>query len=1394
MTIIKRNGKQEEFKQYKIEEAIKKAFKSEGVNYDSKVFENVMAIAFSKETVSVEEIQDLIEKELHNLDYFNVMKSFMNYRLLHKMKREHILGLNEDTTYVNATQTIEEYVGKSDWRIQANSNTGYSNAGLINNTAGKVIANYWLDKVYSKEEGLAHRNGDYHIHDLDHLSGYCAGWSLRVLLDEGFNGVRSRVEARAPNHLKEALGQMANFLGILQAEWAGAQAFSSFDTYLAPYIFKDQLSQKEVKKAIVSFIYNLNVPARWGQSPFTNITIDWTVPNDLKDQVPTKLQQHLFKGINSEKLLKIAQERDPNIKSLEEMTYKHFQKEMNMINKAYYEVMTEGDKTGQPFTFPIPTVNITEDFDWYGENTDILFENTAKIGSSYFQNFIGSQFMRNEEGKLVENPEAYRPGHVRSMCILPDSEIVVKLNGSEKSEIRTIGNILDNYKLEDIQIRTSQGFRNIEEKFIYDVSEELIKITLDDGKTLTMTKEHPHLVYTGKNKLRIIKAELLQAGMRVSSKRTSYERNTEMSVETKDKISNTLKNKYKSGVLVAKKGIDSPTYGVTPPNAGIPCPNEVKEKISKTKKEGFASGKYILQTGEKNGMFGKTHTIEARKKISYLLKNHKVTKNCRQKSAERWTGLNNPVAFQKHWDKKTFTYNNGEISPSEKIIFDELESLDINFKHQKVFTDFVNKKTYVADFFIPEKNTVIELESQCDEKVYINERHFSLDKNKFDFYISHGINVIIFNAEKCNTYRTHINKTQTIVKVEKVNYSGKVYDVRIKQKNGSHPVNDFFANDILTHNCCRLQLDLRELLKRGGGLFGSAEMTGCYTADTEILTERGWIFFKDLTGAEKVLTMNSNKNPSWEYIEKKHEYGINDNIYRFGKNGISELSVTPNHRMIVSNNKNSFEIKRADEVFKNNEKYFIPKSLPIKGSDIEVVINNQKVDSKFFYKLIGIILQDNNYQVNDNNIVFGRGFNENHYASVCNLLNVLDIVYKYNSNNGEFTINEEGFVVYFKNLNGSIPKELFGCSAEIISSFYEGMKISVHHTQNNSFYAINEDFKNDLQQLLILLGKTSKISISLELNEDLDYFKVIENEDSVFNKEDLIIEKYEGMVYCVTVPNNTVCVRHNGAVNWSGNSLGVVTINMARLGYLYKDEEKLVKELDILLDLAKSTLEKKRIFVQEMYDRGLYPYTARYLPGFRNHFSTIGVNGINEMIRNFTEDQSNITTKEGKELAIKILNYIRNKMVQYQEETGNLYNLEATPAEGTTYRFAKEDKKRYPDIIQAGFGDNIYYTNSSQVPANFTDDPFEALELQDDLQCKYTGGTVLHLYMRERLSSAEACRKLVKNVISNHRLPYITVTPVFSVCEKHGYLAGEHEYCPKCDEELLLQNKNLTIE
>ena len=279
---------------------------------------------------------------------------------------------------VDAIATVEEYLDRSDWRVNANANQGYSLGGLILNSAGKIVANYWLEHVYTPEIAAPHRSGDYHIHDLDMFAGYCAGWSLKRLIQEGFNGVGGAIASAPPRHFSSACGQIVNFLGTLQNEWAGAQAFSSFDTYMAPFVRLDDMTYEQIVQCMQELIYNLNVPSRWGsQCPFTNLTFDWTCPDDLADEHPM-----------------IGDE-------IVDFTYGDLQHEMDLINRAFIEVMTGGDADGRVFTFPIPTYNITPDFDWEGENVDALFEMTAKYGLPYFQNFINSDL---------------DPHMIRSMC------------------------------------------------------------------------------------------------------------------------------------------------------------------------------------------------------------------------------------------------------------------------------------------------------------------------------------------------------------------------------------------------------------------------------------------------------------------------------------------------------------------------------------------------------------------------------------------------------------------------------------------------------------------------------------------------------------------------------------------------------------------------------------------------------------------------------------------------------------------------------------------------------------------------------------------------------------------------------------------------------------------
>ena len=321
---------------------------------------------------AIEDIQDIVEQALIAADHLKTARAYIVYREKHKQLRA------DRRTLMDVAQSINEYLDQQDWRVNANANQGYSLGGLILNTSGKVVANYWLSHVYPPEVGAAHRDGSIHIHDLDMLAGYCAGWSLRMFLHEGLNGVPGKVEAKPPKHLSSAVGQIVNFLGTLQNEWAGAQAFSSFDTYMAPFIRKDRLDYATVRQCMQELIYNLNVPSRWGtQTPFTNLTFDWVCPEDLREQIPV-----------------VGGEEMP-------FTYGELAPEMEMINRAYIEVMMAGDAKGRVFTFPIPTYNMTPDFEWDTPMAELLFEMTAKYGLPYFQNFINSEL---------------KPNMIRSMC------------------------------------------------------------------------------------------------------------------------------------------------------------------------------------------------------------------------------------------------------------------------------------------------------------------------------------------------------------------------------------------------------------------------------------------------------------------------------------------------------------------------------------------------------------------------------------------------------------------------------------------------------------------------------------------------------------------------------------------------------------------------------------------------------------------------------------------------------------------------------------------------------------------------------------------------------------------------------------------------------------------
>ena len=378
--VIKRDGKITEFDLKKITRAIEKAFISLKKEYHPSVIDMLalkVTSDFEKKIkdhkIAVEDIQDSVEDILSQAGYSDVAKSYILYR----KQREKVRNMK--STILDYKDLVNSYVNATDWRVKENSTVTYSVGGLILSNSGAITANYWLSEIYDQEIADAHRDGDFHIHDLSMLTGYCAGWSLKQLIQEGLGGIPGKITSKPAKHLASLCNQMVNFLGIMQNEWAGAQAFSSFDTYLAPFVKVDNLSYDQVKKCIESFIYGVNTPSRWGtQAPFSNITLDWTVPNDLAE------------------LNAIVGGKEMDFR------YKDCQKEMDMINKAFIEVMIEGDANGRGFQYPIPTYSITKDFDWSEtENNKLLFEMTAKFGTPYFSNYINSDM---------------EPSDVRSMC------------------------------------------------------------------------------------------------------------------------------------------------------------------------------------------------------------------------------------------------------------------------------------------------------------------------------------------------------------------------------------------------------------------------------------------------------------------------------------------------------------------------------------------------------------------------------------------------------------------------------------------------------------------------------------------------------------------------------------------------------------------------------------------------------------------------------------------------------------------------------------------------------------------------------------------------------------------------------------------------------------------
>ncbi len=940
------------------------------------------------EEITTEEIFSEVKETLKDMGHGKTavaLELFVNLR----NKVKNIKSL------IDAEQLVKGYIGEEDWRVKENSNMAYSWQGLNNHISSTVQANYWLYSTYPKYISNAHINADFHIHDLGMLATYCCGWDLKDLLLKGFTGVPGKISSAPAKHFGAALGQCVNYLYTLQHEAAGAQAFSSFDTLLAPFIRYDKLSYKEVKQKMQEFLFNMNVPTRVGcQTPFTNVTMDLT-PNGLL------AKENVIIGGKPQK-----------------EKYGDFQEEMDMLNRAFCEVMMEGDAQGRLFSYPIPTYNLTKNFDWNSPKYKPLWEMTAKYGIPYFSNFINSDMS---------------PDDARSMCPLSgDEKVLIRSSRGRGLEYSDIRNIYEgNSKQKQYEVYSDGRF--VRGEFNKYENQEMIQVTLSNNHIIKMSAYHLNFVLQdSKSDIQELMGSELSSDMYLP-----------YSLKTYEGLGGNKDLGYFVGAFAGDGSFDGDTTVVFSLSS-----DQKKDVVQK-----------LIHLSEK--YFG----------ANYSIKEYVDTKLLTLKINSRAAvGLCQDYVSGKNTEK---SYTPRLYGTSKEF---RLGVIDGHYA-----TDGGNRnRIYTSSTKMVQSLNMLTATLGTTTAIYVDERANRLGKEP-------NFAVLIYKLDRKQYGDFWFKKEgmlwMKIKNVKKIKNTT-AYCLEVKD---DIPMFTVGSTGILTHNC-RLRLDNRELRKRGGGLFGANPLTG---------------------------------------------------------------------------------------------------------------------------------------------------------------------------------------------------------------------------------------------------------------------------------------------------------------------SIGVVTINMPRIGYLAKDKKDFYKRLDRLMDIAKESLSIKRKLIEKYMDRGLYPYSKFYLKDvkdrfgeyFKNHFNTIGILGLNEAMVNYFGVGNDITSVKGRKFGLEIMEHMRERLMTYQLETNQLFNLEASPGESTTYRFAKADKKKYGDKILAASDlvytkhDAPYYTNSSQLPVGFTDDVFEALDSQDDFQCMYTGGTVLHVFLGEKMPSTQSVSSFVKKIAKNYKLPYFSITPTFSVCPKHGYIAGEHMYCPKCDAE-----------
>ena len=1338
--ITKRDGSIVEFDPNKINLAIKKAFvAARGESDDELIGKLTKAVVrYLKANVpedttktTIEDVQDAVEHVLIKYNLPKVAKEYILYRDLHNKIR------TNKNILLDSYKLVGEYVDKVDWRVNENANAGYSYASMLNHISGSVVANYTLANMYPERIAKAHIDGDFHIHDLSAgIIPYCMGHSLKDLLMMGFIGVSGRASSKPAKHLDAALQQISNFMATLQTEAAGAQAFSSWDTYLAPFVRYDKLNYNQVKQMVQQFIFGLNISSRWGQCLQVFDTEILTANGTWVDC-----------------------------------------SELNIGDS----IVVVNPETGKWSTDIVKAINI---FD----GTFDMFKFTSNIGTgnsdSCFEFYVTSN-----------HRVAYK-----------DSK---SNNGFKLDEAIAI---YDNTNKESVTIPITVDDNDTEDYPISDDMLIFLTFILCDGCIVKAKGRTPRLDFY-KTDTRWGKKEFEEVCARL-----------EIPYSTRfDKLAETHIFRSTCTRYMLKK-CDAVLNALTLLNETKKELPEFFSKLSKrqclividlwTKLDGCKN------SGSETGTFRLQCDTD---KIQDMLMAMLIKAGFGCKKHERIIGRNKTATkYVYGYHTKTRNLKMEPSSYTGKVWCPTTDTGTIVVRLKSsghVFITGNSPFTNITLDLVPPhdlKDMPVIIGGELQDTTY-GEYQKEMDMLNMAF-----IETMLEGDAEGKVFTFPI-PTYNIVK--DFNWdsevSHKLFELTCKY--GSPYFANFLNSDMDVSDsrsmCCRLRLDIKELRRKNGGLFGSGEKTGCYDDKTEVLTNNGWKLFKDVLPDDEICTLSSESEIEYHKPIQSFIYDYDGELIHF-KSLKSDLMVTPNHRMLYADKHNH------KHGFVNAEDYSITKHpIPNKGTwrggkysasifELPAIKSEWKsgnygsnqikkwdaiaIDMMTWVKFLGLWLSEGS--VDNINIATTHGYRvtisqtkEHNLKYIEEILNSMPFKWVYDGKN--FIICNKQLWTYMKQFGKQkdryVPTYVKDLGADYIAAFLDALWLgdgSVHKTSGQSvYYTTSKQLADDVQELLVKAGyqasmhqrkpRISKIG-DRTVNSSMICYEVSVRFSAYTYLNDKISKRvpYRGKVYCLEVPNNTMMVRRNGYTLWCGNSVGVVTINMPRLGYLSKTKEEFFSKLEYLMILAKDSLEIKRKIAQRNIDNGLLPYTKIYITSLKNHFSTIGLVGMNEACLNLLG--VDITTPEGNAFAVETMKFMRAKLSEFQEESDNLFNLEGSPAEGTSYRLAKIDKKKFSDIITAGTDENPYYTNSTQIPVGYTDDIFEACDLQNEVQSLYTGGTVEHLYLGERLEDPAQAAKLIKTLCTNYKIPYFSITPTFSICKVHGYIPGNHSECP----------------